>query len=308
MKIMVLGGTGFAGQRLVAGLIARGHQVSVVTRDAGSFALIEAAGARPILGSLYEADALVAAAGPQEMVINVARPPFEPQRYSRRQFARLRDQVTAMAATTITLCKKLDCPTIVTQGSAYATRGDEVADESWPLSLVGLTEMATDAIPLVEKALREGAPLLVMHPASIYGPGGLFLRQYYQAMKKGRYRVIGAGNNYFPWVHVDDLVAAYLLAVEKQPLGQHFILADDVPCTMREFGEHLAKCLGARRPGSVPGFVVRLVMGRYIHELVTMNCRVSNARARAVLGWDLRYPSYKEGIPASIAVIESQPE
>ena len=60
------------------------------------------------------------------------------------------------------------------------------------------------------------------------------------------------------------------------------------------------------RPKSVPGFIVRVVMGKLIYETVTMSCRVSNAKAKEVLGWKLKYPTYREGLPATIDEIENR--
>jgi len=75
-----------------------------------------------------------------------------------------------------------------------------------------------------------------------------------------------------------------------------------VACTTREFSEEVARCLKLPAPKPIPGLVSRLLLGA-LAETVSANCRVTNAKLRA-FGWQPRYPSYREGVPASIAALE----
>ena len=302
-KILILGGTGFLGVRLAKQLLEAGHKVTVTTRSEARVAQIEAMGAEPLVGDLGQPGPLLASVGPHDALINVARPPFEVRRYSRREMAALQELTNCFVKTTLALGDKLDCPMILTRGAAYETVGDQVADESWPLDFVGIAEFAAHTSPIVDAALKRGAPLITMLPGQIYGAAGLFLEKLYTPMMQGKYRVLGAGANCSPWVHVDDALSAYLWALDKLPLGDSFIIADDIACTWREFADCMAEALGLPPPGSVPAFMIALIKGRRIHKTVTMNCRVSNAHAKEVLGWKLQYPSYREGIPATIAQI-----
>ena len=90
------------------------------------------------------------------------------------------------------------------------------------------------------------------------------------------------------------------------PAEQFFIIADDGPCTQREFSDFMADCMNVPRPKSVPGFIIRIVMGKLIYETVTMNCRVSTAKAKEYLGWKLKFPTYHEGLPNTIGEIENR--
>ena len=89
------------------------------------------------------------------------------------------------------------------------------------------------------------------------------------------------------------------------PLGEKFIITDDRSCTQREFSDFMADCMSVPRPKSIPSLMVRIVMGRFIYETVTMNCRVTNAKAKRDLDWKLKYPTYREGLPAVIREIEA---
>jgi len=89
------------------------------------------------------------------------------------------------------------------------------------------------------------------------------------------------------------------------PIGERFIIADDGPCTQRDFADLMADYMNVPRPKSIPSFMVRIVMGRFIYETVTMNCRVNNAKTKRDLGWKLKYPTCREGLPVAIREIEN---
>jgi nucleoside-diphosphate-sugar epimerase len=107
---------------------------------------------------------------------------------------------------------------------------------------------------------------------------------------------LGSGDNFIPRIYVEDLADAYVKAVEIRPCGERFILADDTPCTVHEFTEYMAQCMQIPTPKSIPRQLMRIIIGRLPFETITMNCRVSNAKAKRVLAWQPEYPSYREGL------------
>lgn len=62
----------------------------------------------------------------------------------------------------------------------------------------------------------------------------------------------------------------------------------------------MAKLMGKKKPGHIPGLVVKLVLGSDLYEVVRMNCKVSNQKAKRLLGWRPQYPSYREGLVATL--------
>ena len=128
----------------------------------------------------------------------------------------------------------------------------------------------------------------------------------YEWMKKGKYRIVGSGDNYIPRIHVEDCAEAYVRVLEKMPVGERFVIADDGPCTVREFADFMADQMNVPKPKSVPKVIIRAVLGKLMVETITMNCRVSNAKAKNQLGWKLDYPTYKEGLSATMKMLEDQ--
>ncbi|MFC1964660.1 NAD-dependent epimerase/dehydratase family protein [Chloroflexota bacterium] len=307
MKVFVIGGTGFLGTHLIPKLQKQGYEVIILTRSREKASDLESLGSKVVVGDLLQPESFMSALSPQDVVISVATPDIRPGRISPKRFKILRNQTIFYFSTPIAIAEKLSCPSIVTSGTSFRTAGEEVADESWPIERFGMTKIGELVDPLISEVIRRGSPPLIqMLPGEIYGPGGLFRNFMYEWMKKGRYRVIGSGENYIPRICVEDCAQAYVEVLKKMPLGESFIIADDGPCTQREFSDFMADCMNVSKPKSVPGFIIRIVMGKLIFETVTMNCRVSNAKAKEYLGWKLKFPTYREGLPVTISDIENR--
>jgi nucleoside-diphosphate-sugar epimerase len=284
-------------------LLARGHEVSVLTRRAEELPRLEFLGARGILGDLLEPEAFLSSLSPHDVVVSVAMP-LEFGRMSKKKLAVIRDRTSKFVSTALAVGQKLECPAIMTLGTSYRTGPGEVADETWPIERFGITEVGEDAENLIKSAVEDGRPIIQMIPGQIYGPGGQFLEMY-RRLKSGRFGIFGKGENHIPRIHVEDCAEAFVLAIEALPVGESFIIADDTPCTMREFTEFMAECNKMSRPRTIPRFIARLVLGKPLLETVDMDCIVTNEKAKRMLGWELKYPSYREGLVAAIREIEA---
>jgi nucleoside-diphosphate-sugar epimerase len=307
MKVFVIGGTGFLGTFLIPKLMANGHKITVFTRSEEKAHPLESRGISVIIGDLLRPDSILERIPPQDAVVSIAMPEVKPGRISRRKLKKLQDETKMLFLTPLAIAENSQCPIIVTLGTSFTTHGEEMADETWPIERIGIARVGELVDPILSEVLQKGIPPLIqLLPGQIYGPGGLFKRFMYDWMKKGKYRVVGSGDNYIPRIHVEDCAEAYVRALEKMPVGEKLIIADDGPCTVREFADCMAKNMKVPKPKSVPGFVIRAVLGKLLYETITMNCRVSNAKAKEHLEWQPIYPTYREGLPAAIKKIESQ--
>jgi nucleoside-diphosphate-sugar epimerase len=85
-----------------------------------------------------------------------------------------------------------------------------------------------------------------------------------------------------------------VLAIEQHAKGV-FNIVDDEPAPVREWLPYLAKYAGARPPRRVPAWLARLLAGDMAVGMMTRGRGFSNAKAKRVLGWKLKYPSWREG-------------
>ena len=128
---------------------------------------------------------------------------------------------------------------------------------------------------------------LVLRSAAIYGPG----RGVHVRLARGDYPLVAEGSNYVSRIHVDDLAAVCEAALFSHVTGAYPV-ADDEPCTSRAIVEFCATLLGLPIPPSVSAGEV--------HPTRRANRRVNARAIRQLLGVELRYPSYRVGIPASL--------
>ena len=95
--------------------------------------------------------------------------------------------------------------------------------------------------------------------------------------------------------------------IEKMPVGEKFIIADDEPVSQKEFTYYMTDLMNIKRPGKIPGFIIKTFIGKDLYEIVKMNCKVSNAKAKKYLDWKPEYPTYKEGLTAVIKEMKEHP-
>jgi nucleoside-diphosphate-sugar epimerase len=141
---------------------------------------------------------------------------------------------------------------------------------------------------LTEQALEAGPwQSLILRPAAIYGPG----RGVHVAMAAGRYTLMGDGSNYISRIHVDDL-ASIATAGLLSTLSGAWPVADEHPSTSKEIADYCSALLQV--PPAVSAPLGEVPVSR------RGNRRVNGRAICRALGVTLRYPSYREGIPASL--------
>jgi nucleoside-diphosphate-sugar epimerase len=304
MRVFVAGGTGVIGRRLVPQLVARGHQVTATTTSAGKLGLLEQLGADGIVMDGLDAASVgevVAAARPDAIVhemtaLSVAYAGKPNLRRADRFFAttnRLRsegvDHLLAAAEATGVSC-------FVAQGHASMNglrEGGWVKTEEDPLEVIEGTKAINHLEDVVVKA--GGA---VLRYGGFYGPGAD--DDQVRLIRKGLFPLVGSGTGYVSWVHVDDAASATVLAVEQKAKGV-FNIVDDEPAPVSEWLPYLAECAGANPPRRVPRWLARLLAGQMVVGMMTEGRGFSYAIAKQELGWELRYPSWRQGFKEEVA-------
>ena len=304
MRVFVAGGSGVIGRRLVPQLVARGHQVTATATSAGKVALLQRLGAHGVVMDGLDAASVgeaVAAARPNVIVNQMTAlsaghagkvNPRRPDRFFKAT-NRLRsegiDHLLAAAEATGVV-------RVVTQGHASMNGGREggwVKSEEEPLEVIE----GTRAITHLETAVV-AAGGAVLRYGGFYGPGAH--DDQIALVRKRLIPVIGGGTGHVSWVHVDDAAAATVLAVEREATGV-FNIVDDEPAPVSEWLPYLARCAGAAPPRRVPVWLARLVAGEMAVGVMTQGRGFSNAKAKRELGWELRYPSWRQGFKAEFA-------
>ena len=304
MRVFVAGGTGVIGRRLVPQLVARGHRVTATTTSAAKLGSLERLGADGVVMDGLDAMSVgeaVAAARPDAIVnqmtgLSVAHAGKPNLRKADRFFAatnRLRsegiDHLLAAAEAT-------GVSHVVAQSHASFNgirEGGWVKTEEDPLEVVE----GTKAISHLEDVVV-GAGGAALRYGGFYGPGAN--DDQVKMVRKRMFPLVGGGTGYTSWVHLDDAASATVLAVEQQAKGV-FNIVDDEPAPVSEWLPYLAECAGVKPPRRVPAWLARLLAGEMVVGMMTEGRGFSNAKAKRVLGWELRYPSWRQGFKEELA-------
>jgi nucleoside-diphosphate-sugar epimerase len=129
----------------------------------------------------------------------------------------------------------------------------------------------------------------------IYGPGRSALDQ----VKAGTARRIDKAGQIFSRAHREDIVSVLLASIDKPNPGRAYNICDDLPCASGDVIVHACTLLGILPPPLLPFEAAGLSeMGKRFYS----ECkRVSNARAKAELGWLPAFPTYREGLADCLA-------
>lgn len=222
-RVVVAGGAGFVGGRIVRCLVAAGHEVHALTRPSSGTGRLTELGV-PV--AIHPVDA----ADPQQLarclfeirpdvVVNAARAARQRARYDPMQA--IRDSVMA-AANLVSAAAKADCGLLVQIGSSteYAPFPGAIA-ESRPLVPVSLNGATKAAASLVCRSLAQelGLRLTILRPFQVYGPGDHREHLVPSAIAAGMsgrelpLRPEGRRD----WVFVDDVAEACRLSLERDP-------------------------------------------------------------------------------------------
>jgi nucleoside-diphosphate-sugar epimerase len=304
MRVLVAGGTGVIGRRLVPELVAGGHHVTATTTSAAKVRLLEQLGAEgTVMDGLDVASVgdAVAAARPDAIVhqmtgLSVAHAGKPNLRRADRFFATTNRLRSEGADHLLAAAEATGVSHVVAQGHASMNgirKGGWVKTEEDPLEVLEGTKAINH---LEDVVVRAGGA--VLRYGGFYGPGAN--DDQVKLVQKRLFPLVGGGTGHVSWVHVDDAASATVLAVEQKAKGV-FNIVDDEPAPVREWLPYLAECAGAKPPRRVPAWLARLLAGEMVVGMMTEGRGFSNAKAKRELGWELRYPSWRQGFKEDLA-------
>ena len=309
MKVFVAGATGALGRQLVPRLVTGGHEVVGMTRTDAKRELVRSLGARPAVADALDPDAVaqaVAEAEPEVIVheLTALSGPLD-MRHIDRFFSttnRLRTEGTdhLLAAGRAVGARRFVAQSYA--GWPFARTGGPVKSEDDPLDPepAAALRAALEAIRHLEQAVAgaDWAEGIVLRYGGFYGPGTSASSdpdaEMVEVIRKRRFPVIGKGGGVWSFVQIEDAAAATVGAVERGRPGIYNIV-DDEPAPVRAWLPALASAVDAKPPRRVPRWLGRLIAGDAATVMMTEVRGASNAKAKRELGWEPRYPTWRQG-------------
>jgi nucleoside-diphosphate-sugar epimerase len=309
MKIFVAGATGALGQHLVPRLVANGHEVVGMTSRPEKQDVVRGLGARPVVADALDPDAVaraVAEAEPEAIVHQLtALSGTLDMRHFDGTFAltnRLRTEGTDHL---LAAGRAIEVKRFVAQSYAgwpFARTGGPVKTEDDPLDPAPAEQMrrSFDAIRYLENTVAgagwtEG---IVLRYGGFYGPGtGFGLHpdgDMVELLRKRKFPIVRPGSGVWSFIHIEDAATATVAATEHGHRGIYNVVDDD-PAPVSEWLPNAASAVGARKPMRLPRWLGRLAAGEAPVVMMNEVRGASNAKAKRELGWEPRYPSWRQG-------------
>lgn len=277
-------GYGFSAQALARRLRPQGWRIAASCRRPQDAARLRAAGVKPV--ALDDPDRLAAALAETQAIL-ISAPPTA-------------DGCPALPVLVPAIARAGAFPDWIGYLSTTGVYGDRRG--RWVFETSRLAAQSVEGARRVgaerdwaEVGRGMGLTIAAFRLPGIYGPG----RSTLDRLREGRARRIVSPGHVFSRIHVDDLAAGLAASIARPRAGAAYNLCDDEPCPNGEVVAYAAGLLGLPLPPEVPLAEAKLPSAalRFYAE----SKRVSNALAKAELGWRPAFPTYREGLQAVLA-------
>jgi len=294
MKLFITGGTGFVGRNLIPALLEKGHSVATVGSSPTPHPTLDKRvtylAADTTRGGTWQEQV-----GQADGVINLAgRSIFHLWTDSYR-----RQIYDSRILTTRNLVEALpkNRPTIMVSASAagyYGDCRDEPLTEGHAPGSDFLATVCRDWEKEAQLASRKGARVIITRFGVIAGDNGGAIGKMilpYRFMFGGP---LGSGLQWFPWIHIDDLVAALTHLIENPKAQAAYNLTSPQPIQNLELSRVIGRVL--RRPAffRVPAWTIRLVLGEF-GSMLLFSQRAIPKRLNDE-GFRFRFPDFEEAL------------
>jgi uncharacterized protein len=308
MRILVTGGTGLVGKRVVGKLRDRGDDVMVLSRSADAAPRL-AADTRVVTGDPAAAGAWLNELSGCDGVIHLAGEPIVGARWSKEHKQKVRDSrvnSTRLIAENLARSptKPDGFPRVLVNASAigyYGMHEDNPTEfvETDPPGSGFLAEVCTAWEAATEPAAKAGVRVAIVRVGVVLAREGGALPQIARPFRWFVGGPVASGRQWVSWIHVEDIAGLFIHALDRPDAVGPINGTAPEPVTNWGLSQAVAKVLGRPSALRVPRFALRLALGE-MAELATHGQRVIPARAKA-LGYEFKFPLLEPALREALA-------
>lgn len=299
MRIVITGGSGFVGTHLSRYLLAAGHEVTALgTRpsykliDHSLFTYMAADTTRPGDWQQAVADA--------DIVYNLAgRTIFK--RWSKRYKKQIYDSRILTTRNTVEALSTNPRTVLVSTSAVgyYGDCGDAELTESSPPGSDFLADLAKDWESEAMAAQANGARVAIARFGIVLSADGGALAKMIPAFRSFLGGPLGNGQQWFPWIHIQDMVAALYFLAGGANLSGPFNLCAPHPVRNGMFAETLGRVLARPAAMAMPAFMLKMAMGEIGGVLLASQRVLPTHLSEA--GFEFGYPQIEVALENLVA-------
>jgi uncharacterized protein (TIGR01777 family) len=307
MRVLITGGTGLVGRRLIKRLLDRGDQAVILTRRAGHARTLFGNSAQIVEGDPMHSGAWMDAVGECDGVIHLAGENVFGRRWNADFKKLLHDSRILSTQFVVEALRRKPQRAdgrqkVLVNASAigfYGPHGDEELTEDSPPGTDFLAELCVEWEKAARAVESAGVRVVMIRIGVVLDKEGGALAKLLTPFKLGAGGPVGSGRQWLSWIHHADLTGLFLLALDRADAVGPINGTAPNPVVNREFGKILGRVL--HRPSLVwtPGLALRVLVGEAASVIVTGQ-RVLPKRALE-LGYSLQYPTLEAALTQILA-------
>lgn len=291
MRIIITGGTGLIGSALAASLAGDGHQVIVLTRNPTATTRLPSS-VQLVRWDAQSADGWGELADGADAIVNLAGESIADGRWTDERKQRIyNSRIQAGAAVMQALEAAKTKPNVLIQSSAvgyYGPRQDEIITESCGPGADFLAQVCFDWEASTAKAETLGVRRVIIRTGIVLSKDGGAWPKIVLPFKLFAGGPMGSGRQYWPWIHIDDEVAAIRFLLENQDARGPYNLSAPNPLTSKQFADKLGAVMGRPAFLPAPALPLKLVLGEMSTVLLDGQRAVPQRLQEA--GFSFKYP------------------
>ncbi len=300
MKVTVTGATGHIGSTLVARLRERGYEVTVLSRDPAR--ATERLGVPAAAWDLEAGPAPAEALSGRDAVVHLAGEDIG-QRWSeevKREIRASREQGTRHLVDGLRAAELRPTLLVSASGSGYyGARGDEPVDEGEPPGDDFVARICVAWEREAQRAEELGLRVIRVRTGPVLDKHSGALAKMLPPFRLGVGGPVAGGDQYLPWIHLDDVVGLYLAALDSQGFSGAVNASAPEPATNKTFSKALGRALHRPAFAPVPTLALRILYGE-MAQIVTEGVRMVPGRA-GELGYAFAHPDLDEALRSALS-------
>lgn len=292
-KILITGASGLIGKKLTELLSAKGYEVIHLVRKTPANLNVKFHLWNPEKRELDES-----AFEDIDHVIHLAGENISNKRWTDNQKKVLHDSRIATANLLFEKSRNAKLKTFVSASgiSLYGTVTTEniYEEESKPTTDF-LAQLTVDWEKAADQFSDRGVRVVKIRTSVVLSKSGGALEKMLKPIRMGFGSALGSGNQYFPWIHLEDLCQIYIRAIQDQSMKGAYNAVAPEHCTNRELTNTIAKALGKKMwMPAVPAFAIKLLFGE-MGNLILKGSRISSAKILKT-GFQFQFPKLDEAL------------
>jgi uncharacterized protein (TIGR01777 family) len=296
MKLVIAGASGFIGSLLVQRLVQRGDTLLLLSRRR------QAASAGPsttwVVWEPGQSGSWEEAMDGADGVINLAGEGIAEKRWTAERKEQIRrSRIESTRALVGALARAKSKPQFLINASAvgyYGSRGDETLTEESAPGQDYLAQVCVAWEAEARKAQDQGARVALLRTGIVLAKGKGALAKMVTPFKFFVGGPLGSGQQWMPWIHIEDEIALILFLMENANAQGSFNATAPHPVTMEEFCKGLGKVLNRPAWASVPASLLTLLLGEMAD--VVLGSQRALPKAAEKLGYSFKHPTLAEAL------------